>query len=115
MLLVASTVGLCAIGFAAQAGAALWAPAAFTFLAGLGCSIIYPTVISLVGISCKDAQAEAISFSVAGGGVGLFAFSLFNVVDIAGLWHQDRFRELRGHRGSDGRRLPLARESLREG
>ena len=74
MLLVASTVGLCAIGFAAQAGAALWAPAAFTFLAGLGCSIIYPTVISLVGISCKDAQAEAISFSVAGGGVGLFAF-----------------------------------------
>jgi fucose permease len=74
LLLVASTIGLCAIGFAAAAGGPLWAPAAFTFLAGLGCSIVYPTVVSLVGISCKEAQAEAISFSVAGGGVGLFAF-----------------------------------------
>jgi MFS transporter, FHS family, L-fucose permease len=77
LLLVAATVTLCAIGFAA-AGAAVGAliplAFAFTFLAGLGCSIIYPTVISLVGIACKDAQAEAISFSVAGGGVGLFAF-----------------------------------------
>jgi fucose permease len=75
MLLVAATVSLCAIGFAARApGASLWLPAAFTFLAGLGCSIIYPTVVSLVGVSCKDAQAEAIAFAIAGGGVGLFAF-----------------------------------------
>jgi fucose permease len=74
LILVASTIGLCAMGFAAASGAALWAPAAFTFFAGLGCSIIYPTVVSLVGISCKEAQAEAISFAVAGGGVGLFAF-----------------------------------------
>jgi fucose permease len=78
LLLVASTIGLCALGFLATAGGApggsLWAPAAFTFLAGLGCSIVYPTVISLVGISCREAQAEAISLAVAGGGVGLFAF-----------------------------------------
>jgi fucose permease len=74
ILLVASTIGLCALGFLAASGGRLWAPAALTFLAGLGCSIIYPTVISLVGISCKDAQAEAISFAVAGGGLGLFAF-----------------------------------------
>jgi fucose permease len=77
LLLVASTMGLCAMGFLAASGRAdapLWAPAALTFLAGLGCSIIYPTVVSLVGISCKKSQAEAISFAVAGGGVGLFAF-----------------------------------------
>jgi fucose permease len=74
LLLVASTIGLCALGFFAASGGRLWAPAALTFLAGLGCSIIYPTVISLVGISCKEAQAEAISFAVAGGGLGLFAF-----------------------------------------
>ena len=55
-------------------GSPLWAPTALTFVAGLGCSIVYPTVISLVGISCKSSQAEAISFAVAGGGVGLFAF-----------------------------------------
>jgi fucose permease len=79
LLLVASTVVLCAIGFATAAAAkasaaTLWAPAAFTFLAGLGCSIIYPTAISLVGITCRDCQAEAVSFATGGGGVGLFAF-----------------------------------------
>lgn len=74
ILLVASTAALCALGFASGPGGALWAPAAATLLAGLGCSIIYPTVISLVGISCKDAQAEAVSLSISGGGVGLFAF-----------------------------------------
>jgi fucose permease len=73
LLLVAATVTLCALGFAA-AGGPLWLPALFTFLAGLGCSIIYPTVISLVGVACKRAQAEAVSFAVSGGGGGLFAF-----------------------------------------
>jgi fucose permease len=73
ILLVASVAILSALGFAATGGS-LWAPAALTFLAGLGCSIIYPTVISLVGVSCRKDQAEAVSFSVAGGGVGLFAF-----------------------------------------
>ena len=75
LLLVAATTSLCVLGFAARGGrAALFVPAAITFLTGLGCSIIYPTVISLVGISCAEAQAEAISFAVAGGGVGLFSF-----------------------------------------
>jgi fucose permease len=85
LLLVASTVALCALGFASGNGAAagpkglvaasaLVLPAALTFLSGLGCSIIYPTVMSLVGASCEGAQAEAISFAAGGGGIGLFAF-----------------------------------------
>lgn len=74
LLLTAATAALCAFGYVAPAGVSLWAPSALTFLAGLGCSIIYPTVISLVGISSEGRQAEAISFAVAGGGVGLFAF-----------------------------------------
>ena len=77
LLLVASTVLLCAIGFLAKGGisaASLWAPASLTFLAGLGCSIVYPTVVSLVGIACKESQAKALSFAISGGGVGLFAF-----------------------------------------
>ncbi len=74
LLLTAATAALCGLGFVSPTSGALWAPSALTFLAGLGCSIIYPTVISLVGISCSGRQAEAISFAVAGGGVGLFAF-----------------------------------------
>jgi fucose permease len=77
LLLVAATSILCVIGYAAGAAASPFLAGsafAFTFLIGLGCSIIYPTVISLVGIACKEDQAQSISFSIAGGGVGLFAF-----------------------------------------
>jgi fucose permease len=74
LLLVAATAVLCALGFAASGSMPLALPAAFTFLAGLGCSIVYPTVVSLVGLSYESSQAEAISFAVSGGGVGLFAF-----------------------------------------
>jgi fucose permease len=74
LLLTTATAALCVLGFMIVPGTPLWAPTALTFVAGLGCSIVYPTVISLVGISCKSSQAEAISFAVAGGGVGLFAF-----------------------------------------
>jgi MFS transporter, FHS family, L-fucose permease len=76
LLLIASTAALCVLGFLGLSGIPLWVPAALTFLAGLGCSIVYPTVISLVGFSCKGYQAEAVSFSVSGGGVGLLAFPL---------------------------------------
>jgi fucose permease len=82
ILLVAAASALCALGFASPTAAdarGLGAPAAIaaiacTFVAGLGCSIIYPTTVALVGLSCPDAQAGAVSFAVAGGGVGLFAF-----------------------------------------
>lgn len=77
LLLVAATAALCAIGFVASPGGPgipLMVPSVLTFLAGLGCSIIYPTVISLVGASCREDQAAAVSLAVAGGGVGLFAF-----------------------------------------
>jgi len=76
LLLTFATAALCALGLIVRSQGPLWVPSALTFLAGLGCSIVYPTVISLVGISCRDGQAEAISFAVAGGGVGLFAFPL---------------------------------------
>jgi fucose permease len=82
ILLVAATIALCALGLAAPGAPdsrGLGAPAAIaaiacTFLAGLGCSIVYPTVVALVGLSCPGDQAGAVSFAVAGGGVGLFAF-----------------------------------------
>ena len=74
ILLVAATGALCALGFVARPGFPLWAPSALTFASGLGCSIIYPTVISLVGGACRGYQSEAVSFAISGGGLGLFAF-----------------------------------------
>jgi fucose permease len=74
LLLVAATAALCALGFAASGERSLWLPSALTFLAGLGCSIIYPTVVSLVGVACEERQTEAVAFAIAGGGAGLFAF-----------------------------------------
>jgi fucose permease len=84
LLLVVAATALCALGFAipgsagGAAATAAWAglalPSAVTFLAGLGCSIVYPTVMSLVGTACEDSQAEAIAFAAAGGGFGLFVF-----------------------------------------
>jgi fucose permease len=82
LVLAASALALGLLGLASPAAPdarALGAPAAIaaialTFLAGLGCSIVYPTVVALVGLSCPEDQARAVSFAVAGGGVGLFAF-----------------------------------------
>lgn len=74
LLLVTATAALCALGFAVKEGGSLWIPSALTFLAGLGCSIVYPTVVSLVGVACEERQTEAVAFAIAGGGAGLFAF-----------------------------------------
>jgi fucose permease len=74
ILLVAATGALCALGFVARPGFPLWAPSTLTFASGFGCSIIYPTTISLVGGACREYQSEAVSFAISGGGLGLFAF-----------------------------------------
>ena len=84
-----------------------------TFLAGLGCSIIYPTVISLVGISSEETQAEAISFAVAGGGVGLFAFPFLMSWISQSYGIKVGLRELRAHRGAHGAILRRPGEGLR--
>ncbi len=44
------------------------------FLAGLGCSIYYPTVITLLGKCFPHAQSQVIGFAATGGGIGAFAF-----------------------------------------
>lgn len=44
------------------------------FLAGLGCSIYYPTVMTLLGKCFPLAQSQAIGFAATGGGIGLFLF-----------------------------------------
>lgn len=44
------------------------------FLAGLGCSIYYPAVITLLGKCFPHAQSQAIGFAATGGGIGAFVF-----------------------------------------
>jgi fucose permease len=46
----------------------------FCFLSGLGCSCVYPMVVNFVGGAFPEAQSEAISFAITGGGIGSFAF-----------------------------------------
>jgi len=74
VLLVLSVIALNVVGYTAGVATPRWIGPALTFLAGLGCSVIYPVAISLVGASSPDAQERAVSFAVAGGGLGLFAF-----------------------------------------
>ena len=47
---------------------------AAVFGAGLGCSIIYGMVLTLVGATFPLAQSQAIGFAATGGGIGAFLF-----------------------------------------
>ncbi|MEI6099610.1 MAG: MFS transporter, partial [Alphaproteobacteria bacterium] len=44
------------------------------FLAGLGSSIFYPVVITLLGNCFPKDQSQAIGFAATGGGIGAFLF-----------------------------------------
>ena len=58
---------------------------ALVFLAGLGCSIYYPTVMTLLGKCFPHAQSQAIGFAATGGGIGSFIFP-FLMSSIAQNW-----------------------------
>jgi fucose permease len=59
--------------------------AAATFLAGLGCSIVYPIVVTLVGGIFHENQSEAIAFSAMGGGIGAFVFP-YIMANVSAAW-----------------------------
>ena len=44
------------------------------FIAGLGCSVYYPVVITLLGKCFPHAQNRVVGFAAAGGGLGAFVF-----------------------------------------
>ncbi len=48
--------------------------AVMVVMAGFGCSIIYPTVITLAAEAFPDAQNDVIGFAATGGGIGAFVF-----------------------------------------
>jgi fucose permease len=74
LLLLVSVGALSLLGFAAGNTGAKWLGSPLTFLTGLGCSVIYPTAMSLLGAAFPGVQAQVVAAAVASGGIGLFAF-----------------------------------------
>lgn len=85
VLMSLSIIALSAIGFAHGAYPARVAASVFVALAGLGCSIVYPMVVTIVGTIFPHAQSEAIAFASTGGGIGAFIFPFF-MSTIAAAW-----------------------------
>ena len=62
------------LGFVASGPSVQYIAMAMVLLSGLGCSIFYPAVITLLGNCFPQAQSQAIGFAATGGGVGAFVF-----------------------------------------
>jgi fucose permease len=62
-----------------------WIAVVFVFLAGLGASIVYPSVMTLIGICFPRDQSRVVGFAATGGGVGAFLFP-FAMAAMAQLW-----------------------------
>jgi fucose permease len=62
------------LGYAAHTAITNEVGRGLVFLAGLGCSIYYPTVMTLLGQCFPRAQSQAIGFAATGGGIGSFIF-----------------------------------------
>lgn len=64
----------CLLGYATLSELTQFTGLVLVFLAGLGCSIFYPAVMSVLGKRVPRAQSQAIAFAATGGGVGVFVF-----------------------------------------
>lgn len=85
VLMSASVISLSIFGFVGSGSSVILVASAFSFLAGLGCSIVYPIVVTIVGSAFPRSQSEAVAFSAMGGGLGAFVFP-FLMSYISGTW-----------------------------
>jgi fucose permease len=74
ILATVSIALLTMLGYVAATPLTIGIAQGFVFLAGLGCSIYYPVVITLLGKCFPHAQSQAIGFAATGGGIGSFLF-----------------------------------------
>ena len=74
LLATLSIAALSVLGFLPMGWWTLGTGLVLVFLAGLGCSVFYPVVISLLGKCFPQAQSQAIAFAATGGGIGAFLF-----------------------------------------
>lgn len=74
VLATLAIAGLCLLSFVTLGAATTKVGVTLVFLSGLGCSIFYPAVITLLGGCFPRAQSQAIGFAATGGGIGAFVF-----------------------------------------
>lgn len=70
----AAVLGLPALSLVPGAQTLAWAGVALVLAAGFGASIIYPSVMTMVGICFPKDQSRVVGFAATGGGVGAFLF-----------------------------------------
>ena len=73
-LATVSIAVLTLLGFISATPLSISIAQGFVFLAGLGCSIYYPVVMTLLGKCFPHASSQAIGFAATGGGIGAFLF-----------------------------------------
>lgn len=73
-LAAVAIIMLTLLGYAASQPLTIEIGRVLVFFAGLGCSVYYPAVITLLGRCFPHAQSQAIGFAATGGGIGAFAF-----------------------------------------
>jgi fucose permease len=75
-LLALSIVALCILGFAnlAPSRGLEISASVLVLLSGLGCSVIYPVAMSLIGAAFPSSEAQIVAAAVASGGIGLLVF-----------------------------------------
>lgn len=74
LLATLAIAGLCLLSFLPSVDLTTEIGLGLVFLSGLGCSIFYPAVITLLGACFPRDQSQAIGFAATGGGVGSFLF-----------------------------------------
>ena len=74
VLATLTVVALAVLGFFGNQSFAPVAGMVLVFAAGLGASIIYPSVMTLVGLCFPRSQSQVVGFAATGGGVGSFLF-----------------------------------------
>ena len=74
LLMTSAIIGLTIVGFLEGGALLVRIASILVALAGFGCALVYPVVITFIGTAFPDNQGVAIGFSSMGGGIGAFIF-----------------------------------------
>jgi hypothetical protein len=80
-----SVIALAVIGFVSNGRIAGAIAGMVVIFAGIGCSIIYPNIMSIIGDFFPHTQSETVGFAAMAGGMGGFVFP-YLMSAIAAAW-----------------------------